>query len=147
MFNFMERSVFLTLEGWRHSNPAIQALVAPAQAWEHVGVDEIRPSLLLEVKHMNGGELTGIEWILSSSVETLVDFLANAPDRVGVVHVLVPGGMHASGCWSLEKLAKVEEWTLGDRSGFECHTEVRGARYSFPHRPQASCTRREWYVR
>ncbi len=82
--------MFLTLEGWRHSNPAIQALVAPAQAWEHVGVDEVRPSLLLEIKHLNGGALTGIEWILSSSVETLVDFLSNAPDRAGWCMFLFP---------------------------------------------------------
>jgi hypothetical protein len=135
------RVVFLTQEAWRHPNPSLQALVAPAQAWQCVSVDEMRPSLLLEVKHLDPSELPN--WILSSSMEDVVDMLIHAPERIGAVQALVPSGLHKSGTWHLEPVVGIDEWVLGNRSGLECHTES-GERYAFVPRPANSETHRQW---
>lgn len=135
--------MFLTLDSWRHPNPSIQALVAPAAAWEHVGIDEIRPSLLFEVRHLRGSEVVGVEWLLSASVEALVDYLASAPERIGTAYVLVPSSLHPSGRWCLEQLAGIEEWSQENHAGLECHSTA-GGRYSFPPRPESSLTQSRW---
>ncbi len=141
VFIHMEKIVFLTQEAWRHPNPSLQALVAPAQAWQCVSVDEMRPSLLLEVKHLDPSELPN--WILSSSMEDLVDMLTHAPERIGAVQALVPGSLNKTGSWHLEPVVGIDEWVLGNRIGLECHTES-GERYAFVPRPANSHTRRQW---
>lgn len=104
--------MFLTCEEWRHPNAAVQALARPSTAWQCLALTSQHLSLLAELRHFEGVEHAGSEWMLMARPELLIDCIESGPELLGSVHILVQASSEDGPRWRLETLVLIEDGNM-----------------------------------
>lgn len=117
--------MFLTKEGWRTSNPVVQAIAHPDTAWDAVFLGLTQATFVVSVCQNDAVGCIDTNWLLVARPEVLMQLMASAQAEVSDVMVMLPPQKSSAGQWTCERMMSIAEKT--DQRGVfhEYSTEFR----------------------